>query len=46
MKKFEIKNCIQFNIYRETAKILALSTTKIGKHGYLTGEEISPSGAS
>ena len=34
---------LQYNIYRETAKISALSSGKIGKYEYLTGEEILPS---
>ena len=33
----------QYDINRETAKISALSLTKIGKYDYLTGEEILPS---
>ena len=32
---------LQFNIYRETAKILTLSSAKINKYEYLKGEEIS-----
>ena len=35
-----MKNC---NTNRETTKISALSSGKIDKHGYLTGEEILPS---
>ena len=34
---------LQYNIHREAAKILALSSGKIGKNEYLTGEEIFPS---
>ena len=34
---------LQFNINRETAKISALSSGKIDKYEYLTGEEILPS---
>ena len=34
---------IQYYINRETAKISALSSGKIDKHEYLTGEEILPS---
>ena len=34
---------LQCNIDRETAKISALSSGKIDKHEYLTGEEIFPS---
>ena len=33
----------QYDINREAAIISALSSGKIGKHGYLTGEEILPS---
>ena len=33
---------IQYNINREAAKISALSSGKIGKYDYLTGEEILP----
>ena len=32
-----------YNINREAAKISALSSRKIDKYGYLTGEEILPS---
>ena len=32
---------LQYNINRETAKISALSSNKIGKYEYLTEEEIS-----
>ena len=34
---------IQYDINREAAKILALSSGKINKYEYLTGEEILPS---
>ena len=34
---------LQYNIYREAAKISALSSRKIGKYEYLTGEDILPS---
>ena len=34
---------LQHDIIREAAKISALSSTKIGKYEYLTGEEIFPS---
>ena len=34
---------LQYDINREAAKILALSSSKIGKYEYLTGEEILPS---
>ena len=34
---------LQYNINREAAKISALSSGKIGKYEYLTGEEILPS---
>ena len=34
---------LQYDINRETAKILALSSGKIDKFEYLTGEEILPS---
>ena len=34
---------LQYNINREAAKISALSSGKIDKYGYLTGEEILPS---
>ena len=34
---------LQYNINRETAKISALSSGKIDKYEYLTGEEILPS---
>ena len=34
---------LQYNIDREAAKISALSSSKIDKYEYLTGEEIPPS---
>ena len=34
---------LQYDIDREAAKISALSSEKIGKYEYLTGEEILPS---
>ena len=34
---------LRYDINRETAKILALSSGKIDKYEYLTGEEILPS---
>ena len=34
---------LQYDINRETAKISALSSGKIDKYEYLTGEEILPS---
>ena len=34
---------LQYNIYREAAKISALSSYKFNKYEYLTGEEILPS---
>ena len=34
---------LQYDVNRETAKISALSSGKIGKYKYLTGEEILPS---
>ena len=34
---------LQYDINRETAKISALSSGKIDKYKYLTGEEILPS---
>ena len=34
---------LQYDINRETAKISALSSGKIGKYEYLAGEEILPS---
>ena len=33
---------LQYDIYREAAKISALSSGKIDKYEYLIGEEISP----
>ena len=40
--KLEIKK-LQYDINREAAKISALSSGKIDKYEYLTGEEILPS---
>ena len=34
---------LQYNINREAAKLSALSSVKIHKYEYLTGEEILPS---
>ena len=34
---------LQYNIYREAAKISALSSDKVDKYEYLTGREILPS---
>ena len=34
---------LQYDVHREAAKILALSSGKIYKYEYLTGEEILPS---
>ena len=34
---------LQYDIDKETAKISPLSSDKIGKYEYLTGEEILPS---
>ena len=34
---------LQYDTYRESGKISALSSGKIDKHKYLTGEEILPS---
>ena len=34
---------LQYNINREVAKISALSSEKLHKHEYLTGEDILPS---
>ena len=34
---------LQHDINREAAKISALSSNKVGKYEYLTGEEILPS---
>ena len=40
----EIRNeKLQYNIYREAAKISALSSDKVDKYEYLTGREILPS---
>ena len=40
----KIKNKkLQYGINRETAKISALSSRRIDKYEYLTGEEILPS---
>ena len=33
---------LQYDINREVARMLALSSGKIDKHKYLTGKEISP----
>ena len=33
---------LQYDIYREAAKILALSSGKTDKYEYLTGEEVLP----
>ena len=42
--KDQIRNeKLQYDIDREAAKIPALSSGKIDKHEYLTGEEILPS---
>ena len=40
--QIEDKN-LQYDINREAAKISALSSGKINKYEYLTGEEILPS---
>ena len=40
MVRLDLENC---NINRKAAKISALSSEKIDKHEYFTGEEISPS---
>ena len=40
MKRLEMK--LQYNINREAAKILALSSGKIDKYEYLRGEKILP----
>ena len=37
---------LQYDINREVAKISALSSGKIDKYKYLTGEEVLPSGTS
>ena len=42
MIRLEIKK-LQYNINREAAKISALSSGKIRKYEYLTGEDILPS---
>ena len=42
MVRLEIKK-LQYDINREAAKILALSSGKIHKYEYLTGEDILPS---
>ena len=45
MKRLEMKNCsgkLQYCIIREAAKVLALSSSKIDKYEYLTGEILSP----
>ena len=42
MKKIRDKK-LQYDINREAAKISALSSGKIDKYEYLTGEEILPS---
>ena len=34
---------LQYDINREAAKIWALSSNKLNKHEYLTGQEILPS---
>ena len=34
---------LQYDINREAAKIISLSSGKLGKYEYLTGEEILPS---
>ena len=34
---------LQYDIYREAAKISALSSGKTDKYEYLTGEEVLPS---
>ena len=34
---------LQYDINREAAKISVLTSSKVGKHEYLTGEEILPS---
>ena len=40
MVRLDLENC---NINRKAAKISTLSSEKIDKHEYFTGEEISPS---
>ena len=42
MIKLEIKN-LQYDIYKEAEKISELSSRKIDKYEYITGEEILPS---
>ena len=43
----QIKNeKLQYDINREAAEISSLSSGKIGKYEYLTGEEILPSNQS
>ena len=42
MIRLEIKK-LQYDIHREGAKILALSSGEIRKYEYLTGENILPS---
>ena len=32
----------QYDLYRQTAKILALSSVNVAKHEFLTGEDILP----
>ena len=39
----KIDEKLQYDFNREAAKISALSSGKIDKYGYLTGEEILPS---
>ena len=41
MKRLKMKK-IQYDINRETQKISALSSAKISKYEYLTGEKILP----
>ena len=41
--KIRDKKKLQYDIDRESAKILALSSGKIDKYEYLTGEAILPS---
>ena len=44
IKKHKIRDeKLQYNINKEAAKISALSSGKIGRYKYLTGEEILPS---
>ena len=42
MIRLEMKKRLQYDINREAAKISALSSGKIDKHDYVTGEEILP----